>query len=97
MDCVRKLSTLVARANKDTPRAECGEEPRSPCVRSALVNRRIDPTRVIARGFGESYPVASNGSGIGRPMNRRVEIVISDPNGAIGSRGGTPLASARVR
>lgn len=72
-------------------------EERASAVRVALVNRGIDPARVVARGFGESYPVASNGSGIGRQMNRRVEIVISDPNGMIGSRGGTPLASARVR
>lgn len=72
-------------------------EERASAVRIALVNRGIDPTRVAARGFGESYPVASNGSGIGRQMNRRVEIVISDQNGMIGSRGGTPLASARAR
>ena len=72
-------------------------EERASVVRIALVSRGIDPTRVVARGFGESYPVASNGSGIGRQMNRRVEIVISDQNGMIGSRGGTPLASARVR
>ena len=73
-------------------------EERASAVRSALVDRGIDPARVVARGFGESYPVASNGSGIGRQMNRRVEIVISDENGMIGSRGGPPLASAgRVR
>ena len=72
-------------------------EERASVARIALVKRGIDATRVVARGFGESYPVASNGSGIGRQMNRRVEIVISDQNGMIGSRGGTPLASARVR
>lgn len=36
----------------------------------------IDPKRLIARGYGESRPVADNASEAGRALNRRVEFVI---------------------
>jgi outer membrane protein OmpA-like peptidoglycan-associated protein len=68
-------------------------ERRADAVRLALVDRGIDPSRVIARGYGEEYPVASNGNVAGRQMNRRVEVVISDVNGVIGSRGAPPVAT----
>jgi hypothetical protein len=62
-------------------------------VRLALIDRGIDPARIVARGYGEEYPVASNDNVAGRQMNRRVEVVISDVNGVIGSRGGPPVAN----
>ena len=68
-------------------------ERRADAVRFALINRGIDPARLEARGYGEEYPVASNTNPAGRQMNRRVEIVISDANGAIASR--TPYANPR--
>ena len=68
-------------------------ERRANAVRLALIDEGIDPARVVARGYGEEFPVASNGNLAGRQMNRRVEVVISDVNGVIGSRGGTPLAN----
>ncbi|MFT7579526.1 MAG: outer membrane protein OmpA-like peptidoglycan-associated protein [Myxococcota bacterium] len=40
------------------------------------VKRGIDPTRMTARGYGESTPIAENGSKEGREINRRVEFVI---------------------
>jgi outer membrane protein OmpA-like peptidoglycan-associated protein len=61
-------------------------ERRADAVRLALIDRGIDPARLEARGYGEAYPVASNANPAGRQMNRRVEIVISDRNGAIASR-----------
>ncbi len=36
----------------------------------------IDSARIITRGYGESRPVASNGTAAGRAENRRVEIKI---------------------
>ena len=68
-------------------------ERRADAVRFALIDRGIDPARLEARGYGEEYPVASNTNPAGRQMNRRVEIVISDANGAIASR--TPYANPR--
>lgn len=35
----------------------------------------IDSKRLVAKGYGESRPVASNGSADGRAKNRRVELV----------------------
>jgi outer membrane protein OmpA-like peptidoglycan-associated protein len=68
-------------------------ERRASAVRLALIDRGIDPARLLARGYGEEYPVASNGNSAGRQMNRRVEIVISDAQGMIGSRGAPPMAN----
>lgn len=68
-------------------------ERRADAVRLALIDRGIDAARLEARGYGEEYPVASNTNPTGRQMNRRVEIVISDANGAIASK--TPYANPR--
>lgn len=52
-------------------------ERRAAAVVAALVeNYGIDSTRLEARGFGESRPVASNDTGTGRAKNRRVELVV---------------------
>ncbi len=51
-------------------------ERRANAVRLALIQRGVAPERIIARGFGESQPVASNETVSGRQQNRRVEIVI---------------------
>jgi len=68
-------------------------ERRASAVRIALIDRGIDPARLVARGYGEEYPVATNSNSAGRQLNRRVEIVISDATGMIGSRGAPPLAN----
>jgi outer membrane protein OmpA-like peptidoglycan-associated protein len=54
-------------------------EKRAWSVKAALVARGIQSTRIDARGYGPSFPVASNGTPTGRQLNRRVEIVI-DPS-----------------
>ena len=51
---------------------------RADAVKQALISRGIDSTRIIAKGYGEAYPVASNLTSAGRQQNRRVEIVILD-------------------
>ncbi len=54
---------------------------RANAVRNALVARGVAETRIRASGLGENYPVATNDSNAGRQLNRRVEIVLSDPDG----------------
>ncbi len=37
---------------------------------------KVDPTRLVAAGYGEYHPIASNDSAEGRAQNRRIEIVL---------------------
>ena len=61
-------------------------ERRSEAIRSALIGMGIAANRIGTRGYGEDYPVADNASAVGRQLNRRVEIVISDDTGRITPR-----------
>jgi OOP family OmpA-OmpF porin len=47
---------------------------RASAVRSYLTSKGIDPARLVAVGYGESNPVASNKTKEGRFQNRRVEM-----------------------
>jgi len=61
---------------------------RADAVRYQLVSRGINSSRIGTRGYGTSYPVASNSESSGRQLNRRVEVVIGSDNGtAIAARG----------
>ena len=55
---------------------------RAESVRDALVTDGINPQRIVTKGYGADYAVASNKTAAGRQENRRVEIVISDQNGS---------------
>ncbi len=57
-------------------------ENRANAVRSELLSRGIDASRIVAVGKGESVPVATNDTAAGRQQNRRVEIIISNPTGS---------------
>lgn len=58
---------------------------RADAVKSALLSRGVDSSRIATEGYGKSYPVASNSDSGGRQLNRRVEVVI-------GGDQGTPIA-----
>ena len=53
-------------------------ERRANAVRTELVTTGIDPSRLLARGMGESYPKAPNDTAAGRQQNRRVEVIVQE-------------------
>ncbi|MEF2070245.1 OmpA family protein [Consotaella aegiceratis] len=50
---------------------------RASSVAQYLTGQGLNPQRFNVQGFGESQPIADNGSEAGRAQNRRVEIAIS--------------------
>jgi outer membrane protein OmpA-like peptidoglycan-associated protein len=54
---------------------------RADSVKTALINRGVDPSRIGSVGYGKAYPVANNNDSGGRQLNRRVEVVIGGNNG----------------
>lgn len=65
-------------------------ERRASAVAAALNGMGVPRERIAMRAYGEAYPVAPNSSAANRQLNRRVEIVLSDPNAPI-----PPRAAAR--
>jgi outer membrane protein OmpA-like peptidoglycan-associated protein len=61
-------------------------ERRASAVRDALQEMGVGQGRVTVRGYGETYPVASNNTAQDRQLNRRVEIILSDASGKIAQR-----------
>jgi OOP family OmpA-OmpF porin len=51
---------------------------RAEAARGYLEQAGVDPTRMSVRGYGESQPVATNETVLGRADNRRVEIQLLD-------------------
>ena len=44
-----------------------------------MTSQGVDPNIISAKGFGDTHPVASNGTPEGRAKNRRIEIVLEGP------------------
>jgi outer membrane protein OmpA-like peptidoglycan-associated protein len=53
---------------------------RAAAVRAALIARGASPDAIVAVGFGNARPIASNTTAAGREQNRRVEVVIAGPS-----------------
>lgn len=49
---------------------------RANAVRDFLVRKGIEATRITARGYGETKPMATNDTEEGRALNRRTEVVV---------------------
>jgi len=47
---------------------------RAESVRQYLVNAGVDPSRLVAKGYGEDNPVSTNSTPGGRAQNRRIEF-----------------------
>ncbi|HEU4791649.1 MAG TPA: OmpA family protein, partial [Flavobacterium sp.] len=50
---------------------------RAESVRTYLISKGIPESRLIALGFGDGKPIASNEKSSGRAKNRRVELKTS--------------------
>jgi OOP family OmpA-OmpF porin len=53
---------------------------RADAVLTALMARRVLTTNLVARGYGETTPIADNGSETGRETNRRIEFRLLLPD-----------------
>jgi outer membrane protein OmpA-like peptidoglycan-associated protein len=51
-------------------------EKRAQSVLEYLRKKKIGPQRIVAKGYGETKPVAPNDSEVNRERNRRVELAI---------------------
>jgi len=77
---------------------------RAAAVSSYLISQGVSPRNIVARGFGENQPIATNATPSGRQANRRVEVVVSGeaietarsvaPAGGTGTTGGVTGAAA---
>ena len=50
-------------------------EDRANAVRDYLIRKGIAADRIVARGYGESRPIADNRTAQGKALNRRIEIL----------------------
>ena len=62
-----------------------------------VAERNIDPTRVMAVGYGERTPVADNQSEVGRAKNRRVEIMVYRESVGVGTTAAAPSSAVKTR
>lgn len=52
---------------------------RADAIKGQLIGLGIAPDRIATMGYGKDFPVAANDTDTNRAINRRVEVVISEP------------------
>lgn len=55
-------------------------ERRAAAVKAELVRLGVNPDRILANGYGQAFPIASNATGAGRIANRRAELRVVQGN-----------------
>ena len=68
-------------------------ERRAMAVRDFLAQQGVNASSITVHGLGESEPVASNDTAVGRQLNRRVEMIVSGD--IIGTTPSGPTSSLR--
>ncbi len=75
-----KKTAVVAQGHTDSSGSDSYNqrlsERRAERVKSYLVAQGIDAARIVALGYGESHPIASNDTEAGRAKNRRVDLLL---------------------
>ena len=51
---------------------------RAESVRKYLIDKGVNPSRIISKGLGETMPIEDNGSDKGRAKNRRTEVIVTN-------------------
>jgi outer membrane protein OmpA-like peptidoglycan-associated protein len=59
---------------------------RAESVRDFLVSNGIAMDRIVTRGYGPHFPVATNATEAGRQRNRRVEVILVEPGKTVPQR-----------
>jgi outer membrane protein OmpA-like peptidoglycan-associated protein len=50
---------------------------RADAVKAYLAKKGVDASKLVAKGFGQTVPVADNATAAGRAKNRRVEFKVN--------------------
>ncbi|WP_308915763.1 OmpA family protein [Jannaschia sp. LMIT008] len=88
-DCRREVFEVGGHTDsqgREVMNQELSQE-RAEAVRAALIERGLSPSQLTARGYGESEPIADNGTEAGREANRRIVFTLAgqpvprDPDG----------------
>jgi OmpA-OmpF porin, OOP family len=56
---------------------------RANTVRQYLIDQGVSDSQLLARGYGETRPIADNGTDAGRAQNRRVEMAVIENPGDV--------------
>lgn len=72
-----ELSGHTDNVGSDTDNLKLSDD-RAKSVVAYLISKKINGYRVLAKGYGESQPIASNDNEEGRLLNRRVEFKITE-------------------
>jgi len=74
---IKKIEVQAHTDNKGSEKYNLKlSEQRAASVKAYLVSQGVNEKRLLAKGYGESQPVADNETEDGRAQNRRVELVV---------------------
>jgi outer membrane protein OmpA-like peptidoglycan-associated protein len=75
-----EITRLEVQGHTDNRGTKAGNktlsQQRAEAVMKALVFRKIEPARLVAKGYGQDAPIAENTTDAGRQKNRRVQFKI---------------------